>query len=173
MGNGVSEAIYKADLSTLIRALDAGSSSRPHPTVYVTAHMPDAAGWNYNHDAASIAAWNAAQQLTYVTWTHEVVQALQASDPALRLGVVDQYTAFMTNKPTTAFPSPNWVAADGGADLAKIHIDGQHPMRLASIYAGEIAADALLAADLQLPQVYASSHPKLWLDATTLGRVQW
>lgn len=149
LSHQVGETQYKADLTALIRALDAGSSSRQHPTVYVTTHMPDTGGWNYNQDPASIAAWNATQRQMYVTWTTQAVQALRASEPAMRLVLVDQYSAFMANTPTTAFPQPAWIAANGGADIAKLHIDGRHPMRLASIFAGEIAADALLESDLQ------------------------
>lgn len=147
LANNVSETTYKNALTNLIRLLDAGSSCRTHPIIYVTGHMPDSNGWNYNTDVQSIAAWNAKQLATYVTWPQAVIASLRGSDPAIRMIFVDQYAAFMNNQATTAFPSPNWLQ-NGGINLTLVHIDGSHPLRLASIYAGEIAANAILLSDL-------------------------
>lgn len=74
--------------------------------------------------------------------------AVAQSDPQIRLIFVDQYTPFMSNQPTVAFPSPTWVAANGGADLTLMHVGGNHPKRLASIYAGELAGNAIRLSDL-------------------------
>jgi hypothetical protein len=58
--------------------------------------------------------------------------------------LVDVYTAFKTNRATTAFPKPAWFT-DGAFDLETIGRlgDAAHPRRLGSIYVGEVTADAL------------------------------
>lgn len=140
--NSVSEGTYKARLTELIKLLDAGSKCRTHPLVYVTSHMPDSAGWNYNTDSASIQQWNQFQKLRYVDWTSAVIASVKQSSPTILIRYADDYTPFLKNRKTTAFPNPDWLA-NGGANLAKIHIDEQHPMRLGSIYAGEVVADAI------------------------------
>ena len=137
--NDVPEATYKAGVRALVRLLDAGSSCRTHPLIWVVAHMPDSAGWGWDVEPAAIAAWVALQHTRYVAWNQDLVTELAAEiGPSIRL--LDLHTPFMQQAPTTAFPSPTWLA-DGGPDLERLHVDGQHPKRLASIYAGEIAAD--------------------------------
>ncbi len=117
--------------------------------IVVTGHMPDAGGWNYEYDNASIQQWMARQQERYVQWNQDVVASF-SSDPAVRVQFVDLFTPFVTDQATTAFPNPSWM--DGaGIDIDKLHFDGQHPLRLASIYAGEVAADAVEMPGLLAP----------------------
>jgi hypothetical protein len=63
---------------------------------------------------------------------------------------VDQYTPFLENRATTAFPRELW-STGRVPDYAKIGRVGDrlHPRRLASIYAGELAADAMNLAELR------------------------
>jgi hypothetical protein len=74
---------------------------------------------------------------------------LASSKPEIRARFIDMYTPFLNNQKTTAFPSEVW--SNGGVpDYAKIGRVGDlmHPRRLASIYAGEIVADAVDLAEL-------------------------
>lgn len=136
----VGEAEYKARMLELIALLDAGSSCREHPLIIAVAHMPDSGGWSWEMDAGSVDAWMTRQHTRYVQWTQDVV-AEATSWPGSNVRYVDLFTPFVQEQATTAFPSPSWM--DGAAvALDVVHVDGQHPRRLASIYAGEIAADA-------------------------------
>ena len=61
-----------------------------------------------------------------------------------RLHFVDMYGAFQANRPTRAFPQPKWFTGTAFDMVTIGHLgDTGHPRRLASIYAGEIAGDAL------------------------------
>jgi hypothetical protein len=141
------DADYKAHLKTLVKALAAGSSCRADPLIYVTGHMPDdqRGGTKDPPDATYIAQ----QKHRFVERAQAAVSELAAEAPAIRVRFVDLYTPFLQNKPTTAFPSEVW-ATGGVLDFAKITRpeDLYHPRRLASIFAGENAADALDLADL-------------------------
>jgi hypothetical protein len=128
-----------------VRLLAAGSSCRADPIVYVTAHMPD----DQRSEGTSGADTVAFMRHLYVERTTQAVQELAAESPELRVRLIDMFTPFQQNQPTTAFPSEVW-AVDGVFDFDKIVRigDGNHPRRLASIYAGEIVADSLDPAEL-------------------------
>jgi hypothetical protein len=136
----VSDKDYKAHLGELVRLLLAGSSCRADPLVVVTAHMPDRA------DVA-------AQDRLFQRLSREVVDEVKASLGAAqrdRVVHVDVYGAFKANRATTALGAPRWFVG-GKFDLALIGREGDtlHPRRLASIYAGEVVADALDLAALE------------------------
>lgn len=139
LNNDTSPEEYRASLTELVKLLLDGSSchaAHDPPAVYVTAHLPDRA------DVA-------AQERMFHKLTRDVFDSLQtdtslARNKRSRLHFVDMYGAFQANRPTRAFPQPKWF--NGTAfDLVTIgHLgDTGHPRRLASIYAGEIAGDAL------------------------------
>ena len=130
------ESAYKTNLRNLIVLVSGGSSSRARPLVIVTGHMPDSG------------ASQSAELQMFVTWTQAVVAEF-AADPQRTVRFVDCYTPFLNNTPTTAFPTPAWTLGNGAPDLSKIHRDGWHPKRLASIYAGEVVADGITLSDLQ------------------------
>jgi hypothetical protein len=138
---------FEARLVELLGLLDAGSSCRKHPIVYVTGHMPDdQRGGTKNPPDAAYAKL---QLQRFVTRTRVAVDRFAASRPAAKARFVDLYTPFTRNQPTTAFPSESW--STGGVPLyAKIGrtTDPMHPRRLASIYVGELAADAIDVAEL-------------------------
>ncbi|MBI4470687.1 MAG: SGNH/GDSL hydrolase family protein [Acidobacteria bacterium] len=146
-----SDEEYKANLKRLVRLLAAGSSCQANPIIYVTAHMPDDQRGD-GGDPPDVEYVK--QQLhDYVERSKEAVTELRASQPNLRIRFVDMYTPFRVNQPTTAFPREVW-SVNGVSDYLKIGRLGdlRHPRRLASIYAGEIVADALDLAELrQLP----------------------
>lgn len=75
---------------------------------------------------------------------------IAAAWPALRVRFVVQYTPFLENRPTTVFPSEVWTT-NGMPNYGKIvrADDSYHPRRLASIYAGELAADGLDLAEMR------------------------
>ena len=133
-GNDLNQEVpddeYIANVKTLVRLLAAGSSCRAKPLVFVTAHLPD---------RTDVAAMTHAFQ----TRTRTAVTALQAELPG-QVFFIDVYGAFQSNVATKAFPAPGWFSG-GVFDNAKISRDGDayHPRRLASIYAGEVTADAL------------------------------
>lgn len=122
---------YRSQLKDLVRRLARGSSCNPNPVIYVTGHMPD----NQGTVSSLRARFSADPQ--------QVVNELRSSDPGIAVRFIDVYSAFATNQSTTAFPHPAWLTAGGAFDIDRIDIDGLHPRRLASIYAGEVVADAI------------------------------
>jgi len=139
------DADYKASLKTLIKLLDAGSNCTNHPLIYVTAHMPD----DHQGDFSSTSEYLTVLSDRYYQRTADVVHTMATSDPAIRVRLVDQFHAFMNNTPTTAFPAPSWTLSDATPDINKIHGgDGYHPLALASIFAGEVTANAMNLSEL-------------------------
>ena len=145
LNNDVSDGEYLTSLVTLIKLLLDGSSchaAHDPPAVYVTAHLPDRA------DLPS-------QERVFHKLTRSAYEQVRA-DASLpqnkrnRIHFVDMHGAFQANLPTRAFPKPKWFSGSG-FDMSSIgHVgDSGHPRRLASIYAGEIAADALDLAELR------------------------
>jgi hypothetical protein len=136
---------YRSQLKELVRLLAAGSSCRTDPIVYVTAHMPDDQRLPGISDAENAAI---ARHL-FVERTQTALQELAVEAPQVRARLVDMFTPFLENRPTTAFPNEVWTTA-GVLDYVKIGRidDGLHPRRLASIYAGEIVANSLDLAEL-------------------------
>ena len=132
----VDDDTYKTNLKTLIDLLVNGSSSQTNPIVYVTGHMPDT-------QATGVSTSSPAYH-RYVERTQDAVNEYLADHPTTRVHFIDMYSPFMLNQPTTAFPSPTW-SSGGVIDILEIGRIGDtlHPRRLASIYAGEIVADAL------------------------------
>ena len=132
----VADADYKGRLAQLVRLLLDGSQCRTDPLVLVTAHLPDRA------DVAG-------QDRLFGRLSREVVDELKA-DASLpeakraRIQHVDVYGAFKANRPTTSMPAPRFWTGDT-FDLGLLGRQGDtlHPRRLASIYAGEVVADAL------------------------------
>jgi hypothetical protein len=127
---------YKSQLKELVRLLADGSSCKANPVVVVTAHLPDRA------DVAG-------QDRLFQRLSREAVDELKAdtaiaADKRARIQHVDVYGAFKSNHTTTSMPAPAWFTG-GAFDIATIGRDGDsaHPRRLASIYAGEVIADAL------------------------------
>jgi hypothetical protein len=141
LGND-NDAGYKAELKDLILLLARGSSCRTDPIVVVTGHMPDD-----QRSGGPDAEYVELERHRFVERARDAVTELAAAQPGVRVRFADQYTPFLVNKPTTAFPSEVW-STGGIPDYAKIarEGDGYHPRRLASLYAGELVADAL---DLQ------------------------
>jgi hypothetical protein len=139
------DAEFGAELKELVRLLAAGSGCRQDPIIYVTGHMPDDQRTPDASDEQTVAF---ARHL-YVERVQSAVQELLAESPELRVRFVDMFTPFVENRATTAFPNEVW-ATNGIPDYDKICRidDGNHPRRLASIYAGEIVADSLDLAEL-------------------------
>ncbi len=139
---------YKARLKGLIKALSAGSSCRTSPLVYVTGHMPD--DQRGGSGDPPNAAYVAQQKQRFVTRVKAAVSELGGEAPEVRARFVDLYTPFLENKATTAFPGEVW-SKGGVPDYAKITRVGDmyHPRRLASIYAGENAADSIDIGELR------------------------
>ena len=139
---------YVASLAELVVLLANGSSCRTDPAVYVTAHVPDdQRGGSGPGDAEYVAQ----QRHRFVERAEAAVQAVRDAHPSIRVHFVDLYTPFTENRATTAFPSETW--SNGGIpDFAKITREGDslHIRRLASIYIGELAADAVDLAELGL-----------------------
>jgi hypothetical protein len=144
LNHEAADAAYKDQLQELVRLLLDGSSCRANPLVLVTAHLPDRA------DVAG-------QDRLFQRLSREAVDELKA-DPGIavdrraRIQHVDIYGAFKSNHPTTSMPTPAWFSG-GTFDIPTIGRDGDpaHPRRLASIYAGEVIADALDLALLAAP----------------------
>ena len=136
------DAEYKAQLKELVLLLARGSSCRTDPIIVVTGHMPDD-----QRSGEPPAVYVALASHRFVERSRDAVTELHVTNPGVRVRFADQYSPFVQNKPTTAFPSEVW-STNGIPDYDKIgrEGDGYHPRRLASIYAGELAADAL---DLQ------------------------
>jgi hypothetical protein len=137
---GTDDAEYVAQLVQLVRLLAAGSSCRADPIVYVTGHMPD----DQRSDGVPGAETVAFARHVFVERVQTAVQQLATESPTLRVRFVDMFTPFLENRPSTAFPAETW-APGGIFDYDKIARigDGNHPRRLASIFAGEAVADAL------------------------------
>lgn len=124
---------YKRTLTQMINLAVHGSSCNSNPLVYVTGHLPDSG-------LSSIAAGDA----KFVTRVRAAVDEYQAAHASARVRFVDQYTPFKNNTPTTAFPAPNWRSGAGfNMSVIGREGDGLHPKRFASIYAGELAANAV------------------------------
>ena len=127
---------YKQGLKALVKLLLNGSSCLTNPIVYVTTHLPD----RFDIEGMERVFLNLAQQAV-----NELKADTTLSTQA-RAGIhlVDVYTAFKTNSPTTAFPKPTWFT-DGAFDLETIGRlgDPAHPRRLGSVYVGEVSADAM------------------------------
>ncbi|GEM_PF-474360 len=134
----VDDATFKSQLKDLVRLLAHGSSCQTNPVVFVTGHMPDSQG--------TISALRP----NFVDRVRATVTELENSDPGLRVRFIDMFSAFASNQITIAFPTPSWTNGTNSFDVGKIGRvgDGLHPRRLASIYAGEIAANAINLADL-------------------------
>ncbi len=144
---GLEDAPVKASLKELISLLASGSSCRADPIIYVTAHMPDdQRGGGPPADAAYVAE----QTQRFVVRFRDAVRELATEKPAIRVRFVDLYTPFTESKRTTAFPAEVW-SKSGVPDYVKIgRIDDTlHIRRLASIYCGELFADALDLAELR------------------------
>lgn len=124
---------YRNQLKDLVRRLAHGSSCQTNPIIYVTGHMPDNQG--------SVSSLRA----RFSTDPQQAVNELRVSDPGLNVRFIDIFSAFASNRPTTAFPSPSWLSSSNAFNIARIGRDGDglHPRRLSSIYAGEIVADAI------------------------------
>lgn len=154
LNNDVPRATYTSQLTQLITLVDQGSNCRTHPVIYVTAHLLDIAGWSYGYQQSDIEEWMALQQDYYVDAAQEVVTALNGQNGMI-VRFIDMWTPFYANRQTTAFPSETWWTVDGESgvsmpDLPKIHRDeAQHPRRLASIFAGENAADQIDTGELR------------------------
>jgi hypothetical protein len=142
LNHDVSDTDYKLRLSELVRLLLEGSSCRVDPLVYVTAHLPD------REDVSQ-------QTQAFYQRTLDGVNAIRADATLTKakrdlVRFIDVYGAFKGNRSTTSMPKPAWF--NGSAfDLTTIGREGDaaHPRRLASIYAGEIVADALDLSELQ------------------------
>ncbi len=136
------DAEYKAQLKELVLLLAQGSSCRADPVVVVTGHMPDD-----QRSGETPAEYVALVLHRYVERAQQAVSELLVSNPGVRVRFADQYSPFLANASTTAFPSEVW-SIGGIPDYDKICRTGDsyHPRRLASAYAGELAADSL---DLQ------------------------
>lgn len=153
------DASYREDLKGLIRLLAHGSSCQAAPLVVVTGHMPDDQTGGY-----ADAAYVALQRHRFSERARQAVTEIAAAEPALKVRFVDQYTPFLENRKTTAFPAEVWTT-NGMPDFAKIVREGDsfHPRRLASIYAGEIAADGLDLAELRALVGTAPAETYAWL----------
>jgi hypothetical protein len=130
-----------------------GSNCRTHPVIYVTAHLLDVAGWNYGVQQADIDSWMITQKAYYVTMAQELVNELNNQN-SMRVRFIDMWTPFKEDRATTAFPSETWWNVDSGTgvrmpNLDKIHRDEQLPRRLASIFAGENAANQINITELR------------------------
>ncbi len=139
-GNGfgwMSDVDYNYFMSQLVGLLINGSSCNTNPVVYVTGHMPDGQ------------VTGTAARHRYVELPRGVVSQFNAQNPLLKVRFIDMYSPFVSNTPTTAFPSPAW-SSGGVVNQALISRSGDtlHPKRLASVYAGEIVANAINLSEL-------------------------
>lgn len=143
-GAELPRAEFESQLRDLVLDLDAGSNCREHPLIFVTAHMPDVNGYDYDDSQSGIDAWMDAQRSYFYQSAQNVVTTLNGDGRHVFL--IDMWTPFYEQWPTTAFPAPSWwteVDGVGKLDMETMMIDGFHPRRLASIYAGEIVADQI------------------------------
>lgn len=159
-GNDLDQTVpdntYRDQLRSLILDLDSGSSCRTHPLIYVTAHLVDVSAWDDGISETSINSWLNRQRAYYVTLAQNLVTELGGTYPAMNVRFIDMWTPFVENKTTTAFPTENWLMCGNDTlpnlcwpDMDKIHRDGQHPRRLASIFAGENVADQVNISELR------------------------
>ena len=118
------------------------------------------------------AEYVALQRHRFVERARQAVTEIAAAQPTLRVRFVDQYTPFLENRPTTAFPSEVW-STNGMPDYGKIvRIDDlYHPRRLSSIYAGELAADGLDLAEIRALVGSSPTVTNTWLLPSS-ARVQ-
>ena len=153
------DAGYREELKGLIRLLAHGSSCRSDPLVVVTGHMPDD-----QTGGSPDAAYVELQRHRFVERARQAVTEIAAAEPALKVRFVDQYTPFLENRPTTAFPAEVWTT-NGMPDYGKIVREGDsfHPRRLASIYAGEVAANGLDLAELRALVATSPAETFTWL----------
>ena len=135
---------YREQLKELVQLLAAGSSCQPAPRIYVTGHMPD----DQRDQGTDSGDYLARQRQRFVTRVRQAVDELKVARPELKVQFVDLFTPFTANQPTRAFPQPGWFR-DGQLDYDRIvrNDDRLHVRRQASIYAGEIAADAMVLTD--------------------------
>jgi len=156
LNRDVSETEYKENLRQLILLLDQGSSCRENPLIYVTAHILDIANGVKPNSEQEVTSWLESQRVYYVEIPQLLIEELSNEFPYLNLRFVDMWTPFYENKSTTAFPNETWWTTVNGVyapDILKIHREddywsGQHPRRLASIFAGENVADQVDLNDL-------------------------
>jgi hypothetical protein len=132
-----SDATFKTQMKQLLGMLAAGSSCRPKPLILVTAHMPD-----NRQDTMPDAAFVAAQTQRYKTRIEDAVNEFKAENPTALVRFIDGYSGFRFNYPTKSIPQPAWFNGTNW-DFATMHRDGMHPLRLASIYAGETIANGV------------------------------
>ena len=158
---------YRDQLKELILLLWRGSSCRTDPVVVVTGHMPDD-----QTGGQPDAQYVALQRHRFVERAQQAVTEIAAAYPTLRVRFVDQYTPFLENRPTTAFPSEVW-STSGMPDYGKIvrADDLYHPRRLSSIYAGELAADGLDLAEMRALVASSPTVANTWLLPSS-ARVQ-
>lgn len=136
------DAAFQAQLSELVQLLAAGSNCQSQPQIYVTGHPPD--DQRDSQSGQSNQAYAALQQQRFVSRVQAAVNQLKSRQPGLRVKFIDLFSPFVRNQATRAFPQPNW-SQNGIPDYDQIVRSGDrmHIRRLASIYAGEIAADAM------------------------------
>jgi hypothetical protein len=135
------DASFEASMLELVDALADGSSCNASPGIYVTGHVPDD---QRGGAGPSDAEYVLQQQERFVSRVGAAVESAKAQHPGLLIKFVDPYTPFLQNRATSAFPSEVW-STGGVPDYAKITREGDplHIRRLASMYIGEIAADAI------------------------------
>lgn len=137
------DALFKSQYKDLLRLLASGSSCRQDPLILVVARLPDD-----RNPGLTDAEYLAKMTQRYETRVLETVAELKVSDPQIHTRAIDAFTKFRNNAPSTAFPSPAWF--DGTTfDYTLMHRDGKHPLRLASIYFGEVVADGVDIAELR------------------------
>jgi hypothetical protein len=153
---------YKAQLEELILLLAHGSGCRADPLVIVTGHMPDDRRWG-GPDAEYVAY----ELHRFVERARDAVTELVAAQPDLRVRFVDAHTPFLLNTPSTAFPAEVWSVAriPDYAKIARVG-DGYHPRRLASIFTGELVADALDLGELRALAGVGANRVRRHLHAT-------
>lgn len=135
------DAAVKSALTQLVLLLAAGSSCQKKPLVYITAHLPDdqrGAG-----EGPADAQYTRQQKHRFVERFKAVADEVRAAHPEIQVRFADMFTPFLENRPSQAFPKEVWARGEV-IDRAKIGRKGDkmHPRRLASIFAGEILADA-------------------------------
>ncbi len=120
------DAEYVRQLKDLVLLLSHGSSCRADPIVVVTGHMPDD-----QRDGEPEDTYVALVKHRFVERALRAVNELATEHPGVRVRFVDQYTPFLLNTPTTAFPTETW-STGGIPDYEKIVRDYTertgHPM---------------------------------------------
>jgi hypothetical protein len=137
------DALFKSQYKQLLGMLATGSSCRQDPLIFVVVRLPD----NRN-PGLSDADYLTTMTDRYQTRVLQAVSELAVSAPQIHTRVIDAFSKFLANAPTTAFPNPKWF--DGAVfDYALMLRDDKHPLRLASIYFGEVVADGVDIAELR------------------------